>query len=277
MEYDENLIIVPCDFTPLAYHALAHGAYWARAMKQRLMILHVATQNPDISALEKKLSFVAEECFDKFGIRPEFMIRKGNRSYAVIKSVGQELNPTLMVLKTGGVRGIKHYTGIRTIKILSGTVIPFMVIQNEPEDVVLHNIAFPINFLNPHDVKLKRVVFFSQYYPDAVMHIITPSGKHTDKEKNIAGNLKLMAKVLEDQGVKVNFITHDKKKNKAENILKISKEINADLLVIQMEDVPTINKFLFGLREEKLITNSDKIPVLCINRLSDFNKNNLKI
>ncbi len=270
MNTNDDLILIPCDFSPLAYHAVEHGAYMAKAMKQRLMLLHVAIGETDIPAAEKKMCFVAEECFDKFGIRPEFMIRSGSRPYSVIKKVSEELNPTFVILKTGGVRGIKRYTGIRTIKILSGSSVPFLVVQDQPAGITLHNIAFPINFLKKHDAKLKRVVFFGQYYPDAVMNIITPSGKGTDKEKNIAANLKLMTKVLEDQGIKVNFITHDKKKNSAETILELSKELNADMIMIQMEDVPTINKFLFGLREEKLITNPYKIPVMCINRLSDF-------
>ncbi len=267
---DSELIIVPCDFSPLSYHALGHGACMAKAMKQRLLILHVASGKPDIPAVEKKLSFVAEECFDKFGVRPEVMIRTGRRPFTVIKDVARELSPTLVVLKTGGVKGIKRYTGIRTIKILSGTVVPFLVVQNSPDSTMLRNIVFPINFLNHHDTKLKRVVFFSQYYPDAVMHIITPSGKGTGKEKAVATTMKVTAKALEDQGVKVNFITHDKMKNSAETIISLSKEVNADMIMIQMQDTPTLNKFLFGLREEKLIINTAKIPIMCINRMSDF-------
>lgn len=259
---DNHLIIVPCDFSPLSYQAMEHGAYMSKSMNCRLLILHVATQETDIPAMEKKLCFVAEECSDRFGVHPEVMIRSGNSPYPVIKKVTKELNPMLVILKTGG--------GIRTIKILSGTHTPFLVIQDAPNQDTLKNIVFPINFLNPHDTKLKRVVFFSQYYPDAVMHIITPSGKGTDKERNITSNLNLMTNVLKKQKVEVNFITHDKKKNTAENILELSKGVNADMIMIQMEDVSAISKFFFGLREEKLITNQDKIPVLCMHRLSDF-------
>ena len=265
-----NLILVPCDFTPLSYHAIEHGAYMAKAMKRRLVILHIATNENNIQTAEKKLSFVAEECFDKFGIRPECAVRTGSRPYVAIKNTASELNADVVVLKTGGVRGIKRYTGIRTIKILSGTLTPFLVIQDRPENATLRNIVFPINFLKQHDKKLQRVVSFGQYYPDALVHIITPSGKGADKEKQISGNLKVMKKVLEDQGIKVNFITHDKQKNQAENILELSKEINADIIMIQMEDVSTISKFLFGLREEKLITNAHKIPVMCLNEQSEF-------
>ncbi|MDR2038453.1 MAG: universal stress protein [Bacteroidales bacterium] len=267
---DSDLIIIPFDFTPLSYQALEHGAYMAKAMNQRLLILHISSKDADIPKIEKKLCFVIEECMEKFGIRPEFMIRKGSRPYAMIKNISKELRPTLVILKTGGVKGIRRYTGIRTIKILSGTVIPFVVVQDAPQNTVFQNIVFPINFLNQHDTKLKRVVYFSQFYPDAVMHIVTPSGKGTGKEKNMEVNITLTTKVLEDQNVKVNFITHDKKKNKAEDIISLSKEVNADIIMTQMEDVPTISKFLFGLREEKLITNTDKIPVMCFHRLSEF-------
>lgn len=267
---EKDIIIVPCDFTPLSYQAIEHGAVMSKAMNQHLLLFHVASPDADISSIEKKFSFVVEECVEKYNVRPEFRIRRGTRPYSVIKDFAQEISPTFVVLKTGGVRGMKRYTGIRTIKILSGTVIPFLVIQGSPRYQIMQNIVFPINFLSQHEAKLRRVLFFSNYYPDATMHIITPSGQGTPKETNIDRNLKLMTKVLEDQNVKVNFITHDKKKNTAEVILEISKTLSADMIMIQMENAPTFHKFLFGLREEKLITNSDKIPVMCLNRLSDF-------
>ena len=257
---NDRLILVPCDFSPLAYHAMGHGAFMSKSVNCRLVVLHVATRDVEIPLVEKKLSFVAEECFEKFGVRPELIVRNGNQPYSVIKAVAKELNPVLVILKSGG--------GVNTVKILSGTSTPFLVIQGPPNGEVVNNISFPINFLNKHDEKLKRVVLFSNYYPDAFMHIITPSGKGTLKERIISTNLELMAKVLDQQGINTNFITHDKKKNTAENILELSK--GADMIVIQMEKASSFHKRLFGLREEKLIINADKIPVLCFNQDEDF-------
>ena len=257
---NEHLILVPCDFSPLAFQAMGHGAYMSKAMNCRLLVLHVTTREAEIPAMEKKLSFIAEECMDDFGIRPEIMVRHGSSPYSVIKAVAKQLNPALVILKTGG--------GIRTIKILSGTSTPFLVIQEPPSEKVLNNISFPINFLSQHDEKLKRVVHFSEFYPDAVMHIITPSGKGTDKERAVSASISLMTKVMESQGLKTNFITHDKAKNTAETILELSKGM--DMIVIQMENASSFSKFLFGLREEKLITNAQMIPVLCFKNHEDL-------
>ena len=258
---NDPVILVPCDFSPLAYHAMGHGAFMSKAMNCRLLILYVAARDAEIPLMEKKLNFVAEECFDKFNIRPEVMIQQGSQPYPVIKEVVREIKPMLVIVKTGG--------GIQTIKTLLGISAPFLVIQGPPNKSVLENITFPINFLNQHNQKLKRVILFSNYYPEAVMHIITPSGKGTQKERNISQNLELLTKVMDKQEVKINFIKHDKKKNTAETILELSK--GTDMIVIQIEQVSSLNRFLFGLREEKLITNADKIPVLCFNRIADFN------
>ena len=257
---NDRLILVPCDFSPLAYHAMEHGAFMSKPMNCSLLILHVAASEEEIHVKEKKLRFVAEECFDKFGVRPEVMVRQGSQAYSVIKDVANELKPALVILKSGG--------GVHTVKILSGTSTPFLVIQKAPGGELLKNISFPINFLNQHDEKLRRVVHFNDYYLDAFMHIITPSGKGTQKERIIASNLGLLAKVMNEQGIKNNFITHDKEKNAAATILELSK--GADMIVIQMENVSSFQKFLFGLREEKLIVNADKIPVLCFNNEKDF-------
>ena len=263
---NNNLILIPCDFSPLAYHAMEHGIFMSKAMNCRPLILHVAAQEKELPVMEKKLRFVAEECFDKYGVRPEQMVRQAGQPYSAIKAVTQELNPSLVVLKTDG--------GSHTIKMLQGTSSPFLVIQGPPENEVLKNIVFPINFLNQHDEKLKRVILFSEYYPDAEMYIITPSGKGTVKEKVIAGNITLMTKVMNQQDIKVNFVTHDDTRNSVEAILKLSK--GADMIAIQIEETSSFEKFLlalqfkFGLREEKLIINADKIPILCFNKESDL-------
>jgi len=257
---NDRLILVPCDFSPLAYHAMGHGAFMSKQMNCRLLILHIAVTETELPIKEKKMRFVAEECFDKFGVRPEVMVRQGAQPYSVIKDVTNELKPVLVILKSAG--------GVHTVKILSGTSTPFLVIQKPPDSDELKNISFPINFLNQHDEKLKRVLLFNDYYPDAFMHIITPSGKGTEKERIITSNLGLLAKVMNEQGIKNNFITHDKKRNTAETILELSK--GSDMIVIQIEKVSSLQKFFFGLREEKLIINADKIPVLCFNNEKDF-------
>ena len=260
--HTDRLILVPCDFSPLAFHAMGHGAFMSKAMNCRLIIMYVAARDAEIPIMEKKLNIVAEECFDKFGIRPEIEIRQGSQPYAVIKEVVGELKPTLVIVKTGG--------GVQTIKTLLGISAPFLVIQGPPEKSELENISFPINFLNDHDQKMKRVILFSSYYQGAVMHVISPSGKGTQKERNIAMSMELLTKVMDKQDVKISFSTHDKKRNSAETILELSK--GTDMIVIQIEQTSSLNRFLFGIREEKLITNADKIPVLCFNKLVDFSK-----
>ncbi|MDR1666253.1 MAG: universal stress protein [Bacteroidales bacterium] len=234
----------------------------------KLLILNVAIKDRDIPIIKEKMLFLVDECGEDYQITPDFLIQKGVRPYATIKTIAEELNPELVVLKHSGVGGIKRYTGIRTIKILSGTTIPFVVIQDAPQQATVQNIIFPVNFIKKHDTKLKQVVYYSRFFPDAVMSIITPSGKDTEKEKTIAFNIKMMTKAMEEEDIKIRFITHDKKKNTAEDIIHAAKKANADLIITPTEDVPTVNKFLFGLREEKLISNTEKIPVLCINSTS---------
>ena len=259
---NDNLILVPCDFSPLSFYAIEHGCFMSKAMKCRMTIMHVASRETEVAAMKRKMNFIAEDYFVKFDVRPDVLVRQGSQPYSVIKAVARELNTSLVILKTDG--------GTRTIKILSGTSVPFLVIQEAPKREVMANISFPINFLRKHDEKMKRVIHFSEYYPDAVMHIVTPSGKGEGKERLVSGSISLMTKVLGNQGINTKFTTHDKGKNTAENILELSKDM--DMIVIQMEDVSRLNKFLFGLREEKLITNADKIPVLCFNNETDLKR-----
>ena len=257
---DNKLILVPCDFSPLGFYAMEHGTFLSKNMKSRLVMLHVVAHESEIQAMTKKMHFIADDWNEKFDVRPEIIVRCGISPYTVIKEVANELDPIGVVLKTGG--------GMKTVKILAGTSIPFFVIQDEPKKGKLNNIAFPINLMHKLEAKMKRVVHFCDYYPEAVMHIITPSGKGTEKERNVSTAINLTGKVLKDQNINVNYITHDHKKNTAEMILKLCKDM--DMIVIQMEDASRLSRALFGLREEKLVTNAEKIPVLCFKKESDF-------
>ena len=257
---NERVILVPCDFSTLAFQAIEHGAFMAKAMHCRLVVLHVVTGNHELSLSTRKLRFAADDCSENFGVKPETIIIQNSSPYQIIKEVANELNPVSVILKTGG--------GMRTIEILSGTSIPFLVIQGQPKSEKFANIVFPINFLQKLDEKMKRVVHCSNYYPDAKMYIITPSGKGVNKERNVTANITLMTKVLKDQNIDVDFILHDHKKNTAEVIIELSKGM--DLIVIQMEKSSGLRTFLFGHREEKLNTNAEKIPVLCFRDESDF-------
>jgi nucleotide-binding universal stress UspA family protein len=257
---NNRLILVPCDFSPLSYFAMEHGANMAKAMKCGMAILHVTKSQSEVQAMSRKMNFIAEDWFVKFDVRPDVIVRQGGSPYSVIRAVANELNPMLVVLKTDG--------GVHTIKILSGTSTPYLVVQSEPKSDVIKKIAFPINFLHKHDEKLIRLVHFSEIYPEAAMHVITPSGRNADKERIVSASISLTVRVMENQGIKVDFVTHDKLKNTAETIVELSKD--ADMIVAQLEEVSWLNRLIFGLREEKLVTNADKIPVLCFNKDADL-------
>jgi len=257
---NERIVLVPCDFSTLAFQALEHGAFMSKAMGSRLVMLHVAPRESEVSHAARKMLFTAEDCLANFGVKPDVVVRVRSSPYPAIKEVANELDPIGVILKTSG--------GIRTIEILSGTSIPFLVIQGQPKTEMMHNIVFPINFLQKLDDKMMRVVHFSNHYPEAKMHIITPSGRGVDKERNVSANIALMTKVLKDQHIDVNFITHDNKKNTAESILELAKDM--DMVVIQMEESTWLSRLFFGLREEKLMTNEAQIPVLCFKKDSHF-------
>ena len=256
----EKVILVPCDFSSLGFYALEHGTFMSKIMNSRLVMLHVVAHESEIAAMRKKMEFIVEDWFEKFAIRPEILIRCGIQPYSVIKDVANELEPIFVILKTGG--------GTKTIEILSGTSIPFIVIQDEPKSETMTNIALPINFMLKLDEKMKRVIHFADYYPEAMMHIITPSGKGTTKERNVSTAINLTRKVLNDQNIKVNYITHNGKKNTAETILEHC--IDCNMIVVQIEDSTWLSRLLFGMREEKLIKNEHKIPVFCFRKESAF-------
>ena len=55
-------------------------------------------------------------------------------------------------------------------------------------------------------------------------------------------------------------------------ILSFSKRINADLILITTTKHITALDYVFGAKEQYLLSNHEKIPVMCVNPKSNFAK-----
>lgn len=259
-------ILVPYDFTPLSDCALQHGIQFAKMLHSDVTLLHIIPNSESEVYITEKLTALSLETQQTYKIRPKVMVRPGKVSKA-IKEVAHNLNAMLIIMKTDGPKGMQRFFGSRAIKVMMGSDVPFIIVQSPPIRYSIKKVVLPIDFRSENKEKLSWINFLTKFYHPQI-HLFRPN--LTDYR--VRNNLKFATKYLESHSIDFELVHARGKKDFTEESIEFSKFIRADLIVIMLSRFITWDKFLFGLREQKYITNKYKIPVMVLNPRVDLHK-----
>ncbi len=266
MENVKRSILVPYDFTSLSDYAIEHGIQMMKILNTRLVLLHIVKDLKYEREATDKLKKVAEATQKKHKVKPEIMIRPGKVSNA-IKRIAGNMEAVLVIMKTDGPKGIQRYTGSRAIKVMYKSRIPFIVIQGPPQGSMLKKVLFPIDFRYENKEKLKWINFLAKFSKPSV-YFFRPNVS----DYRIRSNLRFATRFLEGRDIEFELVHARGKKPFTEEVLEFSNFLQADLIIIMLSRSISIDKILFGLKDQKYITNEFKIPVMCLNARTDLRR-----
>jgi nucleotide-binding universal stress UspA family protein len=84
-------------------------------------------------------------------------------------------------------------------------------------------------------------------------------------KKKVEGNLLFAKKYLQQHEIDYDITTEKGKHSFPEETIDFAKEINADIILIMTSRNLGFADFVMGPDEQSIISNSAKIPVMCIN------------
>jgi nucleotide-binding universal stress UspA family protein len=277
MEDKQKITVVPWDFTPVAENALAHAVKISHMVHNEICLLHIvdkaikpAEEGQKMAALKQ----VANENSTKYNIPISVHISKGSIFSAIADFVNDkdkkhEKEANIVVMGTHGMKGMQKLTGSWALKVIVGSKVPFIVIQDPPADQErYHNIVFPVDFKRENKEKIQMAIFMGKYFESKVHMLVTVS---TDANliKKTKINLNFAIKYFIQNNIE--YEIHEVPKgNFAEQTLEFSQKINADLILIVTTKNITFADYMIGASEQYIIANSSKIPVCCINPRSSF-------
>jgi nucleotide-binding universal stress UspA family protein len=274
MEKDGKLILVPWDFSPMAEYALVHGIKIARNVDNEIEILHIVKSGTKAQDKEKaavRLEEVASRTEKEYGIRPRTLIREGS-IFSEISDYATDKGANLVIMGTHGIKGIQKITGSYALRVIVGSKVPYLVIQDKPRDMEkYHNVVFPIDFRVENKEKLYMAIYMGKYFESKV-HILKEAVTDRSLLKKINVNLNFAMKFLLQNNI--DYELHEAKKDLtfAKETVRFAEEINADLIMVMTTKNITIGDYLFGATEQQIIANPHKIPVLCVNPKANFAK-----
>ena len=269
---DENHnILIPWDFTEVAEYALQHGFKIAEKTKsEKISLLHIIKNEKEYEEAKERLDQVVKEYQGKNGILIESIVRKGS-IFTTIGEVASEVEAELVVMGTHGLRGMQKLTGSWALKVIVSSKVPFVVVQEPPNETDFRDIVFPIDFKKESKEKLNWVTYFYKYFSPK-FHIIKPNTTDVGFIKRIKANIAFARKFMDSKNVDYEMHTANGKKSFQIEIMDFAKEINADLILILSTKNIGLTDYVIGAQEQYVIANSSKIPVMVINPRDDLTK-----
>ena len=112
--------------------------------------------------------------------------------------------------------------------------------------------------------KLTWVSYLSKHY-ECKIHLLIPKTTDQSFKRGIRSNLVYAQKYLKNR--KIDFDIHylEGKTSTAIETIEYSEKIEADLILTMTTKNINLADFVMGAREQYIIANSAKLPVMCVN------------
>jgi len=274
MEQERKSIMVTWDFSAVSYNALKHAIKLAHILKNNIILFHIVNDPTEEDGAKKKLEEAVVEIKKDLGEEVGYFVNHGK----IFKEIAdfaskEENNVNFVVMGTHGMKGGQKLFGSWALKVVAGSAVPFIVVQDPPRDKDRYtDIVFPIDFKSENKEKLQWAIFLGKYL-NSKIHLYKAPILDKNLQKKVNINLNFAIRFLIQNNIEYEIHTSAKSGGKYQKeLLAFCKKINADLILITTTKHITKIDYIFGAKEQYLLSNNEKIPVMCVNPKSNFAK-----
>lgn len=270
MDNSKNTILIPFDFTAISMYAVEHANMFSKKNNMSICLLHIVKKDFEIEEARVKIKNEAEKINTKLGFVPDIEVREGN-IFKTINQVAEEKNAILIVMGTHGIKGLQKLTGSWALKVIVGSKIPYMVVQNSPSTDIEKKIVFPVDHKTENKEKLVWAEFISKFL-DTKIYLFSTSSKDGVIEPRTKANLVFCKNFLSDKGINYELSLSEGNGSFSQETLNFAQKIEADAIIIMTTRDIAFHDYVLGANEQQIIANSSKVPVMVINPRTDLMK-----
>ncbi|WP_026474355.1 universal stress protein [Alkaliflexus imshenetskii] len=271
MEALNHSIIVPYDFTEVAMNAVAHAVNLSKRLDTGITLLHIAKKDTEINELEQQLTAEAQKINETYNVKPACLVKEGS-IFKTINQVAHEVEATLIVMGTHGMKGLQKLTGSWALKVIVGSKIPFLVVQEPPKSAEEEiKLVFPVDFKSENKEKLKWAQFMAKYFPSKI-YLFSATSKEGVVDPRTKANLVFCKAFLEERNINYELVLSKNDASFSQETLDFAQSRDADLIIIMTTRDIAFHDYVLGAQEQYMIANSAKIPVMVINPRTDLMK-----
>ena len=239
-------------------------------MKGEIIVLHVVEKDAQAEETHKKLKPIVDEIIAS-GIPAQSKVVSGD-FLKQVPSVAEIMEVQLIIMGTHGRRGIQHLVGSYAMKIITGSAIPFIVVQDRKVPQKYSNIVFPIDLSAETKLKLEMTASMAKHLGSTV-HIFAVKNNDPFNKKAMDANLAYAKKYFTQQNVPLEVAISEEEGDFSKQCIHHAVSVEADLIAIINLNYRSLNP-MFKQDEEALITNEAQIPVLTVNPSKGFTEKN---
>ena len=225
-------LLVPTDFSEVAHSAIQHAVKFASIINAEVHLLHIVSSREDISSAKEKIQ-VEVSLGQSFSSSCNITstVRIGN-IFDDIGDVAAELGISLIFMGTHGASRWQQIMGSRALKVITSSPVPFILVQEKlMNETGYDHIVVPLDLDFETKQKLELVAKISHYF-DSQVHLITKDEDDEFIKNKLKANQLWAINYLEEKNVKHSSHLVEKGASLAEGILKLSKQVDADLIAI---------------------------------------------
>jgi nucleotide-binding universal stress UspA family protein len=265
----EHSILVAYDFTEIAMNAVSHAVFFSKILNTGLTLLHIVKKHTEASEMEEQLANEAKKINEMFDVMPNILVREGT-IFKTINDISHEFNCMMVVMGTHGMKGLQKITGSWALKVIIGSKVPFLVVQAPPrQGVDMKKVVFPVDFKTENKEKLKWAQFMSKYFGSKI-YLFSATSKDGMVEARTKANLVFSKSFLEEKNISYELVLSPDTASFSQEIIDFTETNNADLVIITTTRDIAFHDYILAAKEQYLIANSAKIPVLVINPRTDL-------
>ncbi len=266
----DKKVLVPVDFTKVSETAMEHAIIVAKTIDAEIHAIHIISNKAQIAEAKLKLDALRERTLNEKAIAIQTLVRIGN-IFEDIDKAATELDASLIIMGTHGLRGMQFLTGGRALRIVTESSIPFIVVQERTiRPHGYHKLVVPMDLHKETKQKLSLVADMAEYFGSKV-HLISPGETDEFLKNQLERNIIFAGEYLEGKNIPYEVqITESKSDGFVRDLLKYSAAIDADLICIMNFYDNSIMSFFSSNYEQQVITNEAQIPVLCVNPVDTY-------
>ena len=263
----QDTILVPFDFSDVAYYALNHGMAMAQKFNYSLLLLHVlhrkdiGTDKEDVA--EKSLKALCSHIKGITGLHAYYHIRTGN-IFDTISAVADELGAVFVVMGVHGKKGVSHIVGSYPYKVVCKAKVPVLIVKAKHRHKGFKNIVIPIDFSRKSTQKIAQALKFAKFFGAKIRVFGFLSYENKSKIINKEALLKSVNDFFVEKGVPVTTdLLVDTKLDWPEALLAFAEKVDSDLIMIVAERGNRFQDIFSSNNTEKILDKAN-IPVLSI-------------
>ncbi len=267
---EKDTILVPWDFTQVAEYALQHAIKISTHLKNRIQLIHVVKNEKLLEESHEKMEKTVEKLSSQYQIDLDPVVLHGSL-FHVVSDYASANNVSIVVMGTHGIKGMQKVTGSWALKVIVGSKIPFIVVQEPPsKKEIFKDVVFPLDYKKEGKQKVNWALFLAKFF-DVKIHIIAPQLKDKGIQKKVRININFAEKIFENHGVNYD-IQMIESSHVGEETIKYAQKIDADIVLIMTTKDIGFTDYMLGAKEQYIIANNAKLPVMCVNPRTDLSR-----